>query len=353
MQFLDLMEARRLRTLSREFCAAVKAYAWSSDVLVRSIFLWHACFPLATTLRYVGTPIFVPRHLQILRLDGARLFAGAFRDTRLKYVTLKGCKNVAAVLPLLSGLRTLDLSFSAFLGPALRHLKRVKQLSVRGCVRLTDDDLAPLTTLESLDISGTDLDRVLPELPRLKQLRLTHAARALPRLALDTLSACGVENLELPWGIKKANLAGITGSDDLLCPLIGATHVNLNDTKFDRLSPLQGVQELRLARASLRGLRDLRDLAHLDMTDTMPHVPATFGNLGHIGTLVASYCDWIHVDTFKYVRIDTLEMLCVRQSAQTMRLLCERTRVRRVTTCLCSCHKFEFPGGPLLCVISC
>jgi hypothetical protein len=159
---------------------------------------------------------------------------------------------------------------------------------------------------------------------------------------------------DLPWGLKKVCLRNTCGPDDTLRPLVGVQEVDLSQTDYDRLAPLQGVRRLVLSEASLRGLRDLRgDVDYLDISDTMPHPPSTFG-FHRIGTLVLQNCNWVDVETFKYVHhVDELEMSCIKQCARTMWFVCRQLHVKRVTTCVCSEHKFKFEGGPAVKTLDC
>jgi hypothetical protein len=356
LDFIDMFEAGKLRGVCRAFREAVTVYAWTDVVPVRSMKPWRASFGGATTLWYVGKrPVFYfPKQLRVLYLEGVKLVPFKFRRLQLTSATLKCCWNIDCVMPYFAKLQSLDLSYSTFSGEALRYLTCVETLVMRDCARLTDDDLRPLKTLTSLDMSGTyQIDRVLLELPKLKNLGMNGCrnVRSLSRLSIETLCACGLianELFGLPFGLKKVCLANTHCDDDVLCPLTDAFEVDLCDTNFDRLAPLQGVKILGLARASLRGLRDLRGpLEQLEISDTRPYGPATFGHLTTVGTLTAHLCPWIDTNTFKYLqRVDVLEMACATQSAETMCAICTRLHVRTVHTCYCSVHLFEFPGGP-------
>jgi hypothetical protein len=362
LEYVTLFEAGVLRLVSTEFRDAVAAVPWTSDYPVKRLKLWRACFPRAVSLFYVGKkPAYLPRHLRFVRLDSVSLSTRLFERNKLEKVSLHGCRNIGYVLPYLSSLKTLDLSYAKFPGKALSHLTAVETLALRNCAWLTDDDLAPLTTLTTLDVSNTFyVDAVFPNLPNLRHLRLdgsTTLLTTLPRLTLETLCACHMvyKLHDLPWGLKKVCLRNTCGPDDALRPLVGVQEVDLSQTDYDRLAPLQGVRRLICCDgASLRGLRDLRgDIDYLDISETAPHPPSTFG-FDRIGTLILLNCHWVDVDTFKYVQcVDELEMSCVKQCAFTIRTVCKQLRVKRVTTCVCSEHKFKFEGGPVVKTLDC
>ena len=143
--------------------------------------------------------------------------------------------------------------------------------------------------------------------------------------------------------------------DARLRALQGCESVDLSGTDFDVFTPLEGVAELKLHRASLRGLRDLRGtLDVLDISFTKPHPSSTFGHLTRLGLLRAHGCSWLDATVFEYVdRVDELEMTCVHQAAFVMRDFCRRLGVRVVHTCDCSAYKFKFPEGPIVWVERC
>jgi hypothetical protein len=360
---LDLLDATALRAVCRELRDAVADYMWTDRVPVHHIERWRACFPHATSLFYIGrSKVFYPQRLRILIVFGSKLFSRAFQRLKaLTHVTLRSCHGVTAVLPLLSRLKTLDLSYCRFHGDALRELTAVESLVVQGCKGITNADLAPLTTLRRLDISETyRIDTALLELTNLRHLCVNSApdsVHVLCWLKLDSLCACNIPDVEwsLPHGLKRVILMNSPGPDARLRALRGCESVDLSDTDFDVLAPLEGVAELKLHRASLRGLRDLRGvLSILDISYAKPHPPSTFCHLTVIGLLRATGCTWLDATVFEYVdRVDELEIFCVYQAAFVMRDFCRRLKVRVVHTCDCSAYKFKFPGGPVVRVDRC
>ena len=130
LSYLNLLDATAARAVCRELRDAVTAYVWSDRVPVRAIERWRACFPHATSLFYIGrSKVFYPQRLRILVVFGSKLFSRAFRRLKaLTHVTLRSCRGVTAVLPLLSRLKTLDLSYCRFRGDALRELTAVESL---------------------------------------------------------------------------------------------------------------------------------------------------------------------------------------------------------------------------------
>jgi hypothetical protein len=363
LAYLDLFDATAIRAVCRELRDAVTDYVWSDRVPVKAIERWRACFPHATSLFYIGrSKVFFPQRLRVLVVFGAKLFKRAFRRLKaLTHVTLRSCRGVTAVLPLLSRLKTLDLSYCRFHGDALRELSAVESLIVQGCKGITNADLAPLTTLRKLDISETyRLDTALLELPNLRHLCINSApdaAAVLCWLTLDSLCACNLPDGDwaLPRGLKRAILMNSPGPDRRLRALQGCESVDLSDTDYDVLAPLEGVAELKLHRASLRGLRDLRGaLDVLDISYTTVHPPSTFCHLTRLGLLRAHGCTWLDAAVFEYVdRVDELEMSCVAQPAFVMRDFCRRLDVRVVRTCDCSASKFKYPQGPVVWVDRC
>lgn len=358
LEFVPLLDARALRTTCREFRASVAEQEWTDMTPVRNLKLWRECFPRATFLFYAGRKLlYLSKYITEVHLDGVKIVPSAFRTCVLQRATFHGCR-LDLVLPALSYVQKLDLSFSSFEGRLLQHLRVVDTLAVRGCVYLTDDDLLPLQTLTALDISNTYyIDRVLPKLPRLKILSINGCRseiRSLSRLTLDVLYARHMSGLVLPSHLKKVCLAFTYGDDDSLTPLAGVEEVDLQNTGYDRLTPLQGVKRLDLSQSITRGLRDLRGtIDHLNISETSPFPPSTLGNLTVIHSLTANYCHWLNTDTLKYVKVNVLEMLCVRQSKETMQVICKRLGVKRVNTCECSKHKFKFDNGPIIHAIEC
>jgi len=364
LPYLDLLDGTALRAVCRELRDAVTDYVWTDRVPVRAIERWRACFPRATSLFYIGrSKVFFPQRLRILVVFGSKLFSRAFRRLKaLTHVTLRSCHGVTAVLPLLSRLKTLDLSYCRFHGDALRELTAVESLVVQGCKGVTNADLAPLTTLRRLDISETyRIDTALLELPNLRHLCVNSApdsVSVLCWLALDSLCACNIPadiDWALPRGLKRVVLMNSPGPDARLRALHGCESVDLSGTDYDVFTPLEGVAELKLHRASLCGLRDLRGpLPVLDISYTRPHPSSTFGHLTHIGLLRAHGCSWLDAAGFEYVgHVDELEMTCVHQAAFVMRDFCRRLGVRVVHTCDCSAYKFKYPDGPIVRVERC
>ena len=364
LDYLDLHDATELRTVCRDMCAGVAAHLWTDPSRVNQIEPWRACFPRATTLYYAGrSKVFFPQRLRVLTVVGSKLFSRSFkRLKRLTDVCLRNCRGVSRVLPCLSKLKTLDLSFSTFDGQALRHLTALESLVIQGCRGVSNADLARLKSLSYLDISETShLDTALLELPRLRSLCVNAAPDAVQVVAwlvLDTLCACNVyadANWALPHGLKSVCLANTPGPDARLRALVGVEAADLSGTTYDVLTPLDGVRELTLCRASLSGLRDLRGcLKFLDISYAVAHPSSTFGHLSYIGLLRAHGCDWLDADVFEYVKgVYHLEMKCLLQDADVVRDFCVRLNVNVVYTCTCSAAKFRFFEGPVVWVEPC
>jgi len=359
MDCFETWDAVALRLVDRGMLDAVTNHEWNDLSPVRNIAPWRASFPHAKTLAYLGDEqVYFPQRLRILYIQQFKVFSRAFRRMKqLRVISLRACRGVGRALPYFSRLVVVDLSFSRFAGANLCHLRSVTDLTLQGCKQVLNDDLAPLKTITRLDISETDgIDVGLMALPQLRHLRMNGAQQAVNVLCWLTLESLCANNIfahwdwMLPKGMQVVCLNNVPGHDKRLEALVGACTVDLSDTDFDRLTPLQGVCELALRAASLRGLRDLwGPIRVLDISNTRAHPPSTFGHFTHIHRLVANQCHWLDAESLQYVgSIDALEMKCVLQPAVAMRRLCERLGVRTVYTCACSSYKFKFENGPVV-----